>query len=96
MRYTPMGCTPIRYTPMRCTPIRYRPVRHMPVRCTPVRHPLMRCTLVRCTPMRYTPTVVWPFWGGTYGGAGVAKGCPRAAVFTLVRDDDVDSLHQTQ
>jgi hypothetical protein len=35
------------------------------------------------------------FLGG-YGGAGVAKGCPRTAVFTLGSDDDVDSLHQTQ
>jgi hypothetical protein len=30
-----------------------------------------------------------------YGGAGVAKGCPRTAVFTLASGDDVDSLHQT-
>jgi hypothetical protein len=35
------------------------------------------------------------FLGG-YGGAGVAKGCPRIAAFTLPSDDDVDSLHQTQ
>ena len=35
------------------------------------------------------------FLGGD-GGAGVAKGCPRTAVFTLPSDDDVDSLHQTQ
>jgi hypothetical protein len=35
------------------------------------------------------------FLGG-YSGAGVAKGCPRTAVFTLGSDDDVDSLHQTQ
>jgi hypothetical protein len=35
------------------------------------------------------------FLGG-YGGAGVAKGCPRTAVFTLASDDDVDSLQQTQ
>jgi hypothetical protein len=35
------------------------------------------------------------FLGG-YGGAGVTKGCPRTAVFTLGSDDDVDSLHQTQ
>jgi hypothetical protein len=35
------------------------------------------------------------FLGGD-GGAGVTKGCPRTAVYTLASDDDVDSLHQTQ
>ena len=82
----PVRCTPMRHTPIKCILMRYTPVR-----CTPVRHPPVECTFVRCIPVRYTPTVVWPFWGGV----GVAKRCPRIAVFTLVSDDDVDSLHQT-
>ena len=85
MRYMPMRCMPVRRTPMRRTPIRYRPVRHMPVEMH--------------TREMYTREIYahrsMAFLGG-YGGAGVTKGCPRTAVFTLGSDDDVDSLHQTQ
>jgi hypothetical protein len=84
MRYMPMRCMPVRRTPMRRTPIRYRPVRHMPVEMH--------------TREMYTREIYAyrsSLFGG-YGGAGVARGCPRTTVFTLTCDDDVDSLRQTQ